>query len=183
MTERRGNKGTPPPALRPRRMRQLNRVGHASGIPLRHARIRNKAPSSSRPIPNARDTSQTNRVSVDLPEPFGPRVHSESRHAALGGLRRQLADDLEILSGWGARHPFDLELSAIAALHHIETIGVEIEDRKPGGKSVLKRLTARRTRCVVELRAVEVNCGGHTLLCQPAGMDLLLARPFLRSDA
>jgi len=61
-------------------------------------------------------------------------------------MRRQLAGDFVVLSGRRARNPADLESPAIGALHHIETVVVEIEDGKPGRKRLEEGLVpAART--------------------------------------
>jgi hypothetical protein len=62
-------------------------------------------------------------------------------------MRRQLADDLVVFSGRRAWNPADLESSAIGALHHVETVVVEIEDRKPGRKRLEEGLVARGMPC------------------------------------
>src|ERR1039458_3143237 len=68
-------------------------------------------------------------------ETFRACDYRESGHTALGGVRRQVADDFVVFSGRGAWMPVDLESSPIAALHHVEAVGVDIEDRKTASVS------------------------------------------------
>ena len=53
----------------------------------------------------------------------------------------------------------DLESSAIAGLHHIESASVEIEDRKPGCKRLLEGFATSRSHRIVELGAAEIGDG------------------------
>src|ERR1035437_9944588 len=85
-----------------------------------------------------------------------PCYYREGGHAALGRVRRQFADDFVVFSGRGARKPADLESPAIGALHHIDTVGVEIEDRKPGRERLGKSFAASSPHGIVELGATEV---------------------------
>ena len=87
--------------------------------------------------------------------------YREGGPAALGGVRRQFANDLVVFSGRGARQPADLESSAIGALHHIETVAVEIEDRKPGPKRLGESFAGRRPHRMIEPRAAEIVDHGH----------------------
>jgi hypothetical protein len=77
----------------------------------------------------------------------------DGRRSALGGVRRQFADDFVVFSGSGARKLADLESPAIGALHHIDTVGVEIEDRKPSRKRLGEGFAARSPHGIVELGA------------------------------
>ena len=87
--------------------------------------------------------------------------YREGGHAALGGVRRQFADDFVVCSGRGSRQPADLESSAIGALHHIETIAVDIEDRKPGPKRLGESSAGRCSHPIVKLRASEIADDGR----------------------
>jgi hypothetical protein len=78
----------------------------------------------------------------------------ESGHSVLGGVRRHFADHFVIFSGRSARHPTDLEPSAIGILHHVETFAVDIEDLKAGRKRLLEGFAARSPRCIVKCLAV-----------------------------
>ena len=77
-------------------------------------------------------------------------------------MRRQFADDLVVFAGRRAGNPADLESSAIGALHHVETVGVAIEDRKPGRKRIEEGLVARGPHRLVELLAAEIVGDRHT---------------------
>jgi hypothetical protein len=55
----------------------------------------------------------------------------------------------------------DLESPAIGALHHIDTVGVEIEDRKPGRKRLGEGFAARSPHGIVELGATEIVGDRH----------------------
>ena len=88
--------------------------------------------------------------------------YRESGHAALGGVCRQFADDFVVFSGWGTRKPADLESSAIAAFHHVETVSVDKEDRKPGRKRLGEGPAARSPHRIVELDATEIVGDCHT---------------------
>jgi len=83
------------------------------------------------------------------------------RHAALGGVCRQFADDLVVLSGRSARQPADLESSAIRAFHHVDTGGVKIKDRKPGRKRLGEGSAARGPHGIVELGTTEIVGDSH----------------------
>jgi len=87
--------------------------------------------------------------------------HREGWHAALGCVRIQFADDFVVLSGRGARPPADLEFSAIRALHHVDAIGIEIEDRKPGRQRFGTGFAASGTHGIVKLGATEIAVDSH----------------------
>jgi hypothetical protein len=91
-----------------------------------------------------------------------PCDYGEGGHAASGGMRRQFADDFVVLAGRSARNPADLESSAIGVLHHVETVGVDIEDRKPGRKRLKEGLVARGPHRLIELLAGEIVGDRHT---------------------
>ena len=76
-------------------------------------------------------------------------------------MRGQFADDFVIFSGRGARHPADLESSAIGALLHVEAFAVDIEDRKSRSKRFGEGFPARHPRGLVELTATEIVSGSH----------------------
>jgi hypothetical protein len=96
-----------------------------------------------------------------LPRTVRARDYRECGHTALGGVRRQFADDFVVLSGRGARQPADLESSAIGAFHDIETIAVYIEDGKPVCKRLGKCFAGRCPHCIVELSATEIVGHSH----------------------
>ena len=91
-----------------------------------------------------------------------PCDYREGGHAALGGVRRQFADDFVVFSGWGTRKPADLESSAIGAFHHIEAVAVDIEDRKPGRKRLGESFAGSCPHRVIKLRATEIVGDCHT---------------------
>jgi hypothetical protein len=95
------------------------------------------------------------------------RDYRECGHAALGGVRRQFADDFVVFSGRGARQPADLKSSAIGAFHHIEAVAIEIENGKPGRERLREGLTARRLHRIVELSATEIVGHRHNQLYAP----------------
>ena len=97
-----------------------------------------------------------------LSRPVRPCDYREGGHAASGRMRRQFPNDLVVLSGRRARNPADFEPSAIGALHSVETVGVAIEDRKPGRKRFEEGLVARGPHRLVELLAGEIVGYRHT---------------------
>lgn len=85
----------------------------------------------------------------------------EGCHAALGGVRRQFAENLVVLSRRCAGQPADLKPSSVGALHYVETIAIDIEDRKSGRQRVGKGFVTRRPDGVVKLRATEIANSRH----------------------
>jgi hypothetical protein len=80
----------------------------------------------------------------------------QSGHPALGCARLEFAKNLEILTGGSARNPADLEPPAIGLFHHIEPLGVEVENRKPGRQRVQKGLVTCGADGLVELLASNI---------------------------
>lgn len=88
---------------------------------------------------------------MDLPESFGPAITVRMGTLLLGRVRRQFANDFVVFSGRGARYSTNLKFPAILALHHIETIGIDIENGNSGGKGLRKGFAARSAHGAVEL--------------------------------
>jgi hypothetical protein len=91
---------------------------------------------------------------------------SNSRWARsfLGRVRRQFANDFVVFSRRGARKPPNLKSPAIVALHHIETLGVDIENGNSRGKGFGEGFAARGAHRRVELGTTEIVRHGHTPL-------------------
>ena len=87
--------------------------------------------------------------------------YGEGGHAGLGGVRRNFADNLVVLAGGSARQPADLESSAVRALHHVKTTGVDIEDSEAGSERFVKRIASRAPHRVVKRCAAEIVDDGH----------------------
>jgi len=73
------------------------------------------------------------------------------------------AKNLVVLSGGRSGNPADLKSSSIRLLHHVETIVVEVEDRKPGCEGFFKSLAAGGTHCIVKFLTREF-VGSHNLI-------------------
>jgi len=111
-----------------------------------------------------RPSKFTNRARVDFPEPFGPATTVRMGTLLLGRVRRQFANDFVVFSGRGARYPTNLKFPAILALHHIETIGIDIENGNSGGKGFCKGVAAGSAHCAVELHTTEIVSRRHSSL-------------------
>jgi hypothetical protein len=90
------------------------------------------------------------------------RKELETAQRAAKRQARQFADHFVVFPGRAARKPTNLKSPAIAARHHIETIGIDIEDRNAGGKGLGECFAARGVDRVVELGAAEIVSHRHS---------------------
>lgn len=75
--------------------------------------------------------------------------------------RRQLADDCVAFSGRRAGQPADLEFSAVAQFHDVETVAVYIENRQPSRKRLGESSLGCGPHRLVELNATEIVGDRH----------------------
>ena len=85
--------------------------------------------------------------------------------------RRQLADDCVVLSGRRAGQPADLEFSAVAQFHHVETVAVYIENRQPGRKRLGESSVGCGPHRLVELSATEIVRDRHIWIIHTGLLD------------
>src|ERR1035438_9790940 len=114
----------------------------------------------------SRPSKPIRRVSVDLPDPFGPAIKVRAGTRS-GRADFQLAYNFVVAPRRGPWYPADFESSPIRQFHDFQTVGIQIEYRVARRKRLMECGASGGSNGPIELFAVKVVDRQHRFIINP----------------